>query len=125
MVEAAGRMARVRGDGGLLASVSKKVSDDVVYWYYITRLIIFLCLIYLNIPPPTSINNIYTHQVDEADGGASADQDGIGSTGELGLRKVDDDGVVVSRILLYFFIVHTINHFSLNIDSSQSFAFIY
>ena len=72
--------------------------------------------------------NIYTHQVDEAameEGGADADQDGIGSTGELGLRKVDDDGVVVSRILLYFFIVHTINHFSLNIDSSQSFAFIY
>jgi hypothetical protein len=87
--------AHVRGDGGFLASVSDKVSDDVVY--YITRLIIFLCLIYLNIPPPTSIKNIYTHQVDEAameDGGADADQDGIGST--------DAEEKVVSTIWLLY-----------------------
>jgi hypothetical protein len=45
--------------------------------------------------------------MDEAameDGGADADQNGIGSTGGLGLRKGDDDddGVVVSRIFYIF-----------------------
>ena len=48
------------------------------------------------------------------DGGADAGQEGIGSIGGLGLRKDDDNGVVVSRTLDFFIVcILSISSYSL------------